>query len=256
LTTAEKSKASLLPQGFGVVADVAGVVGLLLGGGKGIVLTAGLLGVLAGSSLVLLSWGKPLGRAAAVGLAVALIGAGVFGYRLGTETTAPAPVGSPVTPAGGTPSSGTPSSGTPATGRPTASGTSAAASFTGQVRLTYGTGVDLDRNQADGAEVTGPNGDVDLFLKKYDPVASPTVLANGGDLYADDGPAKDAQARCAHALKEQEKPSLFYVSDGAQYCFATSGGDTGWMRINDRSFEGVVAKDYVVLDVEVWKRAA
>ncbi|GLY39519.1 hypothetical protein Amsp01_055430 [Amycolatopsis sp. NBRC 101858] len=251
MTTAEKSKASLLPQGFGVVADVAGVAGLLLGGGKGIVLTAGLLGALAGSSLVLMSWGKPLGRAAAVGLAVALIGAGVFGYRLGTETEAPASAGSPVTPIGGTPSSGT-----SATGRPTAADTPAAASFTGQVRLTYGTGVDLDRNQAEGTEVTGPNGDVDLFLKKYDPVASPTVLANGGDLYADDGPAKDAQARCAHALKEQEKPSLFYVSDGAQYCFATSGGDTGWMRINDRSFEGVVAKDYVVLDVEVWKRAA
>lgn len=257
MTTAdEKSRASLLPQGFGVVADVAAVVSLVTGAGRQIVLTAGLLGALVGASLVLFRWAKPVDRTVAIGLAVALIGAGAFGYSLGAEKPVAAALGSPTPTIA---SSGTPTTGSTTTTGASTTGTSvatAATSFSGEVRLTYGTGVDLDQNQTQGVEVAGPNGDVDLFLKKYDPIASPSMLANGGNIYADDGPEKDAQARCAQALKAQEKPSLFYVGNGDQYCFATSRGDTGWMRINDYSFRGVTVADYIVLNVKVWKKTA
>ncbi|MEU9829633.1 NPCBM/NEW2 domain-containing protein [Micromonospora chersina] len=80
--------ARLLPQGVGVVADVAAVAALLAGGGRPIVLAASAGAVLTGGYLLVRRLGQPVDRTALVGLAVAVAGAAIFGYAL---PTAPAP---------------------------------------------------------------------------------------------------------------------------------------------------------------------
>ncbi|MFG3603304.1 NPCBM/NEW2 domain-containing protein [Micromonospora chersina] len=80
--------ARLLPQGVGVVADVAAVAALLAGGGRPIVLAASAGAVLTGGYLLVRRLGQPVDRTALVGLAVAVAGAAIFGYAL---RTAPAP---------------------------------------------------------------------------------------------------------------------------------------------------------------------
>ncbi|MFI6326858.1 NPCBM/NEW2 domain-containing protein [Micromonospora chersina] len=80
--------ARLLPQGVGVVADVAAVAALLAGGGRPIVLAASAGAVLTGAYLLVRRLGQPVDRTALVGLAVAVAGAAIFGYAL---RTAPAP---------------------------------------------------------------------------------------------------------------------------------------------------------------------
>ncbi|MGC3863800.1 NPCBM/NEW2 domain-containing protein [Micromonospora chersina] len=83
--------ARLLPQGVGVVADVAAVAALLAGGGRPIVLAASAGAVLTGAYLLVRRLGQPVDRTALVGLAVAVAGAAIFGYALRT-TSASAPV--------------------------------------------------------------------------------------------------------------------------------------------------------------------
>ncbi|SCL49172.1 NPCBM/NEW2 domain-containing protein [Micromonospora chersina] len=80
--------ARLLPQGVGVVADVAAVAALLAGGGRPIVLAASAGAVLTGGYLLVRRLGQPVDRTALVGLAVAVAGAAIFGYAL---RTAPGP---------------------------------------------------------------------------------------------------------------------------------------------------------------------
>lgn len=80
--------ARLLPQGVGVVADVAAVAALLAGGGRPIVLAASAGAVLTGAYLLVRRLGQPVDRTALVGLAVAVAGAAIFGYAL---RTAPGP---------------------------------------------------------------------------------------------------------------------------------------------------------------------
>lgn len=82
--------ARLLPQGVGVVADVAAVAALLAGGGRPIVLAASAGAVLTGGYLLVRRLGQPVDRTALVGLAVAVAGAAIFGYALRT-TSASAP---------------------------------------------------------------------------------------------------------------------------------------------------------------------
>ncbi|MFC0032071.1 NPCBM/NEW2 domain-containing protein [Micromonospora chaiyaphumensis] len=84
ITTApdEGRRARLLPQGVGVVADVAAVAALLAGGGRPIVLAASAGAVLAAGYLLVRRLGQPVDRTALVGLAVAVAGAAIFGYAL------------------------------------------------------------------------------------------------------------------------------------------------------------------------------
>jgi hypothetical protein len=264
-TTDERSNVRLLSEGLGLVAAIMSIVGTVTNAGKQFMLTVGVLGMLAGAFIIVFWWGKLVDRTVAIGLLVSVTGSLAVGYSWAAERLA-----APGSPGPST----TGSSNSPSTGTTTTTGTSPADTsgntdatapspaapptlFSGEVRLTYGTGVDLDKNQTQGVEVGGANGDIDLYLEKYNPVKMTDVLANGGDIYPDDGPEKDAQAQCVQELKEQKKPSGFYGGNGNQYCFATSQGNTGWMRINDNSLkEGGAATDYIVLKVKVWKKAA
>jgi hypothetical protein len=82
--------ARLLPQGVGVVADVAAVAALLAGGGRPIVLAGSAGAVLAGGYLLVRRLGQPVDRTALLGLAVAVAGAAIFGYAV-RPAPAPAP---------------------------------------------------------------------------------------------------------------------------------------------------------------------
>ncbi|MFG2164758.1 NPCBM/NEW2 domain-containing protein [Micromonospora chersina] len=90
--------ARLLPQGVGVVADVAAVAALLAGGGRPIVLAASAGAVLTGGYLLVRRLGQPVDRTALVGLAVAVAGAAIFGYAL---PAAPTPASDPAARDGG-----------------------------------------------------------------------------------------------------------------------------------------------------------
>ncbi|MEV4482049.1 NPCBM/NEW2 domain-containing protein [Micromonospora coxensis] len=80
--TTPTPRSRLLPQGVGVIADVAAVAALLAGGGRPIVWAGSLGAVLAGSYLLVRRLGQPVDRTAVVGLVVAVVGAGIFGYAL------------------------------------------------------------------------------------------------------------------------------------------------------------------------------
>ncbi|MFE5563725.1 NPCBM/NEW2 domain-containing protein [Amycolatopsis japonica] len=78
-----------LPQTLGVVADVAAVSVLIVGGGLPIVWATSLGAVLLGVFAIWRRWGMPVDVRLAAGAAVAVAGAGVFGFSLATERNTP-----------------------------------------------------------------------------------------------------------------------------------------------------------------------
>jgi hypothetical protein len=126
--------------------------------------------------------------------------------------------------------------------------TSADGIFVGQVTLKAGTAVDLEAGQTEGTRATGPTGDLDLY---HDSAYGLSV--NGGDLYVDDGPSKDAAQRCKDTLEAQEDrvSTVNAVNIGTQSCFRTGQGHPAWMRVNSET--GATSSHVVVLNVVVWK---
>jgi hypothetical protein len=120
--------------------------------------------------------------------------------------------------------------------------------FEGQVSLKAGTAVDLEAGQTEGVRAPGPNGDLDLY---HDAAYGLTV--NGGDLYVDEGPSKDAAARCKDMLEAQENrvSTVSATNVGRQSCFRTGQGHVAWMRVNSET--GMTSSHVVVLNVVVWK---
>ncbi len=80
-----------LPQALGVVADVAAVSVLIVGGGLPIVWATSFGAVLLGIFVVWRRWGDTVDVWLAAGVAVAVAGAGVFGYSLTTRQSGPTP---------------------------------------------------------------------------------------------------------------------------------------------------------------------
>ncbi|MEV4490353.1 NPCBM/NEW2 domain-containing protein [Micromonospora coxensis] len=112
--TTPTPRSRLLPQGVGVIADVAAVAALLAGGGRPIVWAGSLGAVLAGSYLLVRRLGQPVDRTAVVGLVVAVVGAGIFGYAL-----RPSPPAGPAQQTTATPHSTDPTAGSPTPGATT-----------------------------------------------------------------------------------------------------------------------------------------
>ncbi|MFI5558817.1 NPCBM/NEW2 domain-containing protein [Amycolatopsis japonica] len=78
-----------LPQTLGVVADVAAVSVLIVGGGLPIVWATSLGAMLLGVFAIWRRWGMSVDVWLAAGAAVAVAGAGVFGFSLATEWNTP-----------------------------------------------------------------------------------------------------------------------------------------------------------------------
>jgi hypothetical protein len=73
----------IIPQALGVIADVAAVSALLVGGGEAWVWAGSFGAVVAGAYIVWAHWGREVDRTVIAGIAVAVAGAGVFGYAVG-----------------------------------------------------------------------------------------------------------------------------------------------------------------------------
>lgn len=117
----------------------------------------------------------------------------------------------------------------------------------GEITLRSGSGADLEAAEVSEKRVTGPNGDIDLH---YDVAAG--LRANGGDIYDDRGPQQEALSRCRLAVSEDldGRPGAGLYGSGAQFCFRTSQGRIGWVRVND--LHGVYVDQVVVLNFRVW----
>jgi hypothetical protein len=97
---AGEPSARFIPQSLGLIADVAGVSALIIGGGTSVVFATTLGAVLAGAYIVWKRWRKSIDVAVVIGFVIAVAGAGVFGYALAELRAGPArpPTALPVQP--------------------------------------------------------------------------------------------------------------------------------------------------------------
>lgn len=117
----------------------------------------------------------------------------------------------------------------------------------GQISLRSGSGADLEAAEVVEERTAGPNGDLDIH---FDVAAG--LRANGGNIFEDQGPQQEARSRCLLAVTEDRdgRPGAGIYGSGAQFCFRTSQGQIGWVRVNDR--HGISTDQVVVLDFRVW----
>lgn len=160
-------------------------------------------------------------------------GADVPSATTGSPTAGVAPDGA-TTSAGATPNGGT----EPVAGSPL---------HEGQISLRSGSGADLEAATVSEERSAGPNGDIDIH---FDVAAG--LRANGGNVFEDRGPQQDARSRCLQAVTEDRdgRPGAGIYGSGAQFCFRTSQGQIGWVRVND--LHGIHVDQVVVLNYQVW----
>jgi hypothetical protein len=116
-----------------------------------------------------------------------------------------------------------------------------------EVRLTSRTGVDLDGDDAQVNRVDGASGDTDLYLNESG------ILHTNGNGFADDhGTEQQAKARCTDAVARGDNTNAqaLPVMGGTQYCFATSDGKVGWLRVKTSK---LVAPVSLTIAVVVWQ---
>ncbi len=205
-----KKRADRFMTALGVVVNVAGLAGLVFSNFSVLVQFAAVAGVIVGIYLLLHQWGKPVGLR--VLFAIACITAGCVVGTLSFEADAPWSRGG----------------------------------NTSEIRLTTYQGVDLDSSKRAPVDADGPNGDIDIFMAEYN-----YLVVNGGSFYRPDpGPDSKTYDRCTRVLTTQREPlSQVFPQKHVQLCFKTSAGKTGWLRVNDASFDGEI---YAVLNVQIW----
>lgn len=205
--TQAKKRAAGFMAALGVVANISAVAGLVFNTPFSLfVQFAAVAGVIVGVYLLIRQWGKPVG--ARVLLAVACITAGCVVGALSLAWSHDDDV------------------------------------F--QFRLTNYQGIDLDASKPKVVDTDGPNGDIDLFMAKYN-----YLVVNGGSFYYPaTGPDSDAYNRCAKVLKAEREPHPQVLPEkNMQLCFKTSAGKNGWLRVNDASLYGQI---YAVINVQIW----
>ncbi|MCR3751802.1 hypothetical protein [Lentzea californiensis] len=120
-----------------------------------------------------------------------------------------------------------------------------------EVRLTRGTGVDVDGDDPKATGGDGANGEADLYLDRTN-----LLYANGSGFFTDRGHEQKAQERCTEAVAggENTDPSIFPAVPGTQYCFETSTGQVGWIRVKNSTLSSFDSDASAVLAVQVWQR--
>ncbi len=115
-----------------------------------------------------------------------------------------------------------------------------------QFRLTPYQGIDLDSSKREVVETDGPNGDIDLFMAKFNYL----VLNNSSFYYPAEGPDSEIYSRCTRVLTAQREPHEQVMPvKNMQLCFKTSAGKTGWLRVNDADLDDQI---YAVINVQIW----
>ncbi|SES40007.1 hypothetical protein [Actinokineospora terrae] len=246
--------------GVGSFADLAGISLLYSVGWLGGII-GGAVGTLLGVVRLVQLRGRPLGTSIIAPVAVIAVGCGALAlsasHYIAPEQAA-ANVTAPVTSTQPPPTSSTPPSDL-AGGTSTTVDTPApdAAStpepfYSGQIRLTLEQGVNLDSGPRKVTDATGPSGAIDLYFGR----STSTLYANGGDLFSDSGPDKDAYTDCRKLLKDQTAGSSYAIAlAGQKYCFLTSEKNLAWIRVNEANTVGGAATDNVVVDIKLWTRS-
>ncbi|RDI26484.1 hypothetical protein [Lentzea flaviverrucosa] len=121
---------------------------------------------------------------------------------------------------------------------------------TKEVRLTRGTGADVDGNDVAATPGPGAVGEIDLHLGEFN-----LLRANGGGFHDDRGPEQQAQQRCAAAVAggKYTAEAILPAAPGTQHCFATSDGQVGWLRVKSAELASVNSDAFTVLAVRVWR---
>lgn len=180
-----------------------------------------------GLVLITRQWGKALGMPAVIGLGSVVVGV-VLGAVAVIMLTGPQPTPTPTPPPAST----------------TNKAPDGRKETVLEVRLSPGTGADVDAGEIKGKQVTGAVGPVDLFLD-----TSGLLVANDTAFYSQtDIPDNVVLAECAEAVEAQVRPEaqILPVSPLLRYCFTTSDGRVGWLRPKQ-----VVVGGELVLSVRV-----
>lgn len=118
-----------------------------------------------------------------------------------------------------------------------------------EVRLTRGTGADVDGTDVTAKPGDGAIGEVDLYLDQLN-----LVHANGGGFWSDSGPEEEARQRCTAAVAggKYTNERIIPAASGTQYCFATSDGQVGWLRVKSADLSPAGSGAWSVLAVRTW----
>ncbi|MFD9700862.1 hypothetical protein [Lentzea sp. NPDC059081] len=124
------------------------------------------------------------------------------------------------------------------------------ATATREVRLQPKTGVDVDGDDPTARRVEGATGETDLYLTEFS-----LLNANGSGFSDDRGPEQEARKRCTEAVAhgDNSTTSVFPGTVGTQYCFVTSAGRVGWLRIKATTASKFDSSAAVVFAVHAWQ---
>jgi hypothetical protein len=134
-----------------------------------------------------------------------------------------------------------------ATDTTTSDGTATISAVPAQIRLTDGTGVDLDVSDPHPVETAGPNGPIDLFYQAH------YLRADDTALFEYSGTEAEAAAACPRIVATgQNALSSASPDPGFRFCFRTSKGRIGWLNCNDFNDSGDPAAEYVVFNYRLF----
>jgi len=231
---------------FGLVADAAAVLGVIIGRFNLVVSIGALLGVVIGTSVLIRRRKARLDRTSWLAIIGLVVGAVVL------TTMVPqlrAEVGGQPTAASGTSTPGT-SAPAPTSASASTSVSSSAASTsetlepsTGQStapKLLYADsptlklsqGVDFEKNGAISSGISGPSGGIDLFLTNPYGVLTLYPNALNNKLVANTSSQVETAEHCAIVLKQGQPVSYTYVIESLSYCFLTSDGHVGLLTVS------------------------
>ncbi|MFD5828009.1 hypothetical protein [Lentzea sp. NPDC060358] len=120
-----------------------------------------------------------------------------------------------------------------------------------EIRLSAKTGVDVDGDDFTAKRADGANGKTDLYLNEYN-----LLYANGSNFADDRGPEQQAHERCTEAIANGDNTATTVLPalTGSQYCFVTSDGRVGWLRIKTTTLSSFDSSSSVVFAVRTWPR--
>ncbi|PPK70317.1 hypothetical protein V5P93_000804 [Actinokineospora auranticolor] len=231
-------RAGVLLVVIGIIADATALVGLWSAKPLALVLVAAFLALALGVWLMIRLWGGRFGVAVLMAqlCVIASVVLGAIAVTLPTDESTADP--------GGT-----------ATGskhQPTEPGSTTETDAPGsnlRVRLGGGTGTDVDSGSPKARRVTGVAEDIDLYFAEGNYFK--TTGMGFINYRESDG---NAQSTCAYSLKDKVAKWEYLPTPqiDVEFCFATSDGRVGWLRVEGITSPGPDSDGELELSVRVW----